>query len=197
MASAGNSLPRRPARRWRIVAEAAYLPIAQGPGVAGAEAVEPDGPNSNPHEAFDRGADRAEHPPELALPALGEDGAIPDERGIHRRVEEADDGVRICRRREPERGVERGKPFIELDAAAKGAFLVAIQGPRHRDGVLALDAVSRMEDVLGPVAVVRQEQEALAVEVEAADRIKARAVGHERGRQQVQHGRRRMPVADR
>ena len=62
---------------------------------------------------------------------------------------------------------------------------------RSAERVLALDAEPRVEHPLGPAAVVRQDQQALAVLVEPADRVEARAVGHERRRDEVEDGRRR------
>ena len=53
-----------------------------------------------------------------------------------------------------------------------------------------------MQDALGPLAVVGQEQETLRVEVEAADRVEPGALGHERGRQEVEDGPIGVPVAD-
>ena len=55
--------------------------------------------------------------------------------------------------------------------------------------VFALDAVARMEDALGPAAVVGQDQQALGVLVEPPDRVQPRAVGDERGRDEVEDGR--------
>jgi hypothetical protein len=43
------------------------------------------GPIRTPDQPLDRCADGPEHAPELALPALGEHGAIPDERPRRRR----------------------------------------------------------------------------------------------------------------
>ena len=62
-----------------------------------------------------------------------------------------------------------------------------VSGRARRDRVLALDAVARMEDVLGPVAVVGEEDQALGVLVEAADRVEARAAG-ELARDEVHDG---------
>ena len=79
----------------------------------------------------------------------------------------------------------------------EGLDLLAVERPRQADRVLALDAVARMEDALGPVAVVGQEQEALGVLVEPADRVEARALRDERRRQQVEDGALGVAVADR
>ena len=51
--------------------------------------------------------------------------------------------------------------------------------------------------MLRPAAVVREEQQALAVQVEPADRIQAAAVRDERGRDEVEDGRVRVAVARR
>ena len=73
----------------------------------------------------------------------------------------------------------------------------ASSGARSAERVLALDAVARVEDAVGPAAVVGQHEQALGVLVEPADRIQPGAVGDERGRDEVEDGRVGMPVARR
>ena len=58
--------------------------------------------------------------------------------------------------------------------------------------VLLLDAVARMREQLRELAVVGEDQQALGVAVEPADREHARLVGHE-----VEHGRAALRVASR
>jgi hypothetical protein len=41
------------------------------------QVIKTDGTHPNPDQALDRGADRPEHPAQLALPALRQDRAIP------------------------------------------------------------------------------------------------------------------------
>ena len=75
--------------------------------------------------------------------------------------------------------------------------LVRASGAVQRDRVLALDAESRMEDALRPVAVVREQEQALRVQVEAADRVEPRPVGREGGRDEIEDGRRGVTIAGR
>ena len=72
-----------------------------------------------------------------------------------------------------------------------------LSGPPETDRVLALDAVARMQDAVGPRPVVRQQQQAFRIEVEAADRVEPGRVGPQRGRHQVQDRPRGVAVPDR
>ena len=75
--------------------------------------------------------------------------------------------------------------------------LLGGQGAAEADRVLAFDAVARMQDALGPATVVGQDEEALGVLVEPADRVEPGALGNERGRQQLEDGPRCVAVARR
>ena len=111
-------------------------------------------------------------------------------RASGRRVEERHQprGLELGRRSEAR---ERRQPFVERDAALQAVDLLGREGPAQADGVFAFDAVARMEDPLGPVAVVRQDEEALGILVEAADRVEPGAFGNERRREQLEDGPRR------
>ena len=75
--------------------------------------------------------------------------------------------------------------------------LLAGQRRPQADRVLALDAVARMEHPVGPRAVVGQDEQALGVLVEPADRVEPAALGEQRGRDHVEDGLRGVAVADR
>ena len=81
------------------------------------------------------------------------------------------------------RRAERRQALVERDpGAAAPRPARRSSGVAEPERVLALDAVARMQDPLGPAAVVGQQEQALGVLVEAPDRVEPGAVGHERGR---------------
>ncbi len=82
---------------------------------------------------------------------------------------------------------ERRDPLVELDPGAKPIHLLAVEGHRQGEGVLALHAVARMQHPLGPVAIVGEQEHALGVLVQASDRVEACPVGDERRRDEVEH----------
>ena len=92
---------------------------------------------------------------------------------------------------------ERGEPFLDGDARLEGLDLLAVEPAAQADGVLAFHAVSRVQDALRPLPVVGEDQQALGIEVQAADRVQPRALGHQRGRQVVQDRLGGVAVADR
>ena len=191
----GDRLGACPARA-STACEPAYLRRSQTTCPAGSQVVDPDRPDPDPDEPLDRSTDRAEHPAQLPFPALGEDRAIPDE-GAGRRIEELDEprGLELGRR------AQAGERRPTLPRARCPRFssptCSEVSGAAESDRVLALDAVARMEDPVGPAAVVGQDEQALGVLVEAADRVEPRAFGDERGREQLEHGPRGVTVADR
>ena len=136
--------------------------------------------------------DRAEHPAQLALPALGERRAVPDAgrpgggatsapAAGSRSRSSARSGRSACAR-----------PSSSVDAGAQRA-----RPARRSSGAPNATAYSRSTPKRGwstrsaHAAVVREQDQALRVLVEPADRIEPRAVGHERGRDQVEDRRRR------
>ena len=80
--------------------------------------------------------------------------------------------------------------FLELDAGAKGRGDVAAQLVADAHRVLALDAVAGMEHRLRPGAVVGQQEQALGVAVEPADRVDARRFAGPAGAGRRRSGRR-------
>ncbi len=79
---------------------------------------------------------------------------------------------------------------------AGGALLVA-ERLVEPHGVLALDAVARMEHALGPVAVVGEQQQALGIAIESAHRIEPRGFATKLRRNEVEDGFACVRVADR
>ena len=65
----------------------------------------------------------------------------------------------------------------------------ASSGVASADRVLTLDAVARVEDPVGPRPVVGQQEHPLGILVETADRVEPGPVGHQRRRDEVEHGR--------
>ena len=56
---------------------------------------------------------------------------------------------------------ERREALVERDPGLEGSALVAVERDADADRVLPLDPEPRVKDPLGPVAVVRQDQEPL------------------------------------
>ena len=88
-----------------------------------------------------------------------------------------------------------GEALVERDPRAQGLDLAGVEPLPQPERVLTLDAEARMEDPLGPVAVVGQQEHPLGVLVEPADRIEPGTLRHERRRQQFEHGPVRVTVA--
>ena len=65
------------------------------------------------------------------------------------------------------------------------------------DRVLALDAVARVKHPLRPRAIVREQQQPFRVAVQPADRIEPAAPLAQRRRDEVEHRRAGVPIADR
>ena len=139
------------------------------------------GPDAHADEALDRRPDRAEHPPELALPALGQGRPVPDEVRRGSGAQQLAQTLRLDGGHRSE-GAERRQALVERDPGSQSVGLVVVERRAEPERVLALDAVARVQHPVRPVAVVREQQEALRILVEAADRVEPRAVGHERGR---------------
>ena len=81
------------------------------------------------------------------------------------------------------------RPSSSRIPAFRAATWSGVERLPQRERVLALDAEPRVEHALGPVAVVGEQEQALRVLVEAADRVEAGAVGHEGGRDELEDGR--------
>ena len=109
----------------------------------------------------DRVADGLAHPADLAVAAL-----------VDRDPQHAGTRLRHLRRRR--------RPVVELDAVAQAAHGAgAHRAAADRGQVLLVEPVAGMGDAVGQLTVVRQQQQALGVGVEAADREHPRLGGHE------------------
>ena len=136
--------------------------VASGAPLPGRQRRSVIGPDPGPHQPHDRMADRLAHPPHLPVAALV------DGEAHHVRASSETDLRR------------RGHAVVELDALAEPAQ----RAPRrdvasHLGEVLLLDAEARMGQPVGEVAVVGEQQQALGVDVEPADREDPRLGGHE------------------
>jgi hypothetical protein len=148
------------------------------------------------YESLDRGADRPEHPPELTLPALCEDRPVPHE-GHRSRVEQCDEPPVFDGGLGSKGLGEPGQTLIELDAPPQRRDLSLVERSREADRVFALDAVTRVQDPLRPLAVVGEQQQPLRVLVEAAHRIEPSTLRHERGGNEIEDSRSRVSVPHR
>ena len=133
------------------------------------------GPMRVAHESRDRVADRLAHPPHLAVAALVDRDAQ-HARARLGRPWPGRSGRRRARRRRAGGGSRRRCTVAAAD----------------RGQVLLVDAVAGVGDAVGQLAVVREQQQALGVGVEAADREHPRLVGHE-----LDHGRAAVGVLGR
>ena len=97
------------------------------------------------------------------------------------------------------RRAHRMKPYdlcalaIQKNSAQKFGGVIAVPLPIQRYLVLFFDLESRMSELLGEIAVVRQEQQSLALRVQASNIEKAR----ELWREQIENGIARMWIASR
>ena len=163
--------------------EAADLGRLERPDRPAAQAVDADGPDPDADEPLDRRADRAEHPAQLALPALGR--AWPGTRSAAGGggSQERRRGVRPRSRSSAAGRPSVGEALVERDARPAGPSTWSLSS-----GVARPSAYSRSTPWRGwrtrsaHAAVVGEQEHALGVLVEAADRVEPRAVGHERGR---------------
>ena len=101
------------ARAARAGTQSANLGCLERARPTGPQAVDPDRPDPDADESLDRRADRREHPPQLALPALPQRRPIPRQlaRG---RIQEADELVDLDLGHRPEVEERRG-PLVEGD----------------------------------------------------------------------------------
>ena len=187
----GGGIPR-PAGTAREAAHLGRLEVARP---AAPQAVDPDRPDPDADEAVDRGADRGEHPAELAFPALAQGRSVPGQRRW-RRIEQAAELVDLHLGHRPQ-VEERRQALVDGDPGVEGAPLLRVERNGQPDRVLALDAEPGMEHPLRPRPVVREDQQPFRVQVEPADGVQPGPVRHERGRQEVEDGGRRVPVAGR
>ena len=149
---ASAAASRRRARAWLL---------GQRPPRAGRQAAVLQRADARPHEPGHRVADGLAHPPHLAVAAL-----------VDRDPQHA--GARLGDLR------RRRHAVVELDAVAQpadrpGADRTAADGGQ----VLLVDAVAGVGDAVGQLAVVGQQQQALGVGVEPADREHPRLGRHE------------------
>ena len=129
-----------------------------------------------------RGAARARRPrrTSAAAGASSPGGCVhpdPDEARVGRRLEQVVEAAVLGRA-----SGRAGRARVAMPSASSTPRLERLapgrgSAAREPDGVLALDAVARMEHVLGPVAVVGEQDQALGVLVEPADRVQPRAAG--------------------
>ena len=146
--------------------EAAHLVGRQRPPLPRPQPAVAERTDARAHQARHRVADRLAHPPHLAVAAF------------------VDDDAQHARRRLRHRG-RGGAAVVEVDAVAQAADRARAHaaGPGdHLGEVLLVDAVARVGDAVGELAVVREHQQALGVGVEAADREDPRV-----GRHVVEH----------
>ena len=73
----------------------------------------------------------------------------------------------------------RGEAVVELDALAQAAERAAVRLALDLDEVLLVDAEARVREAVGEVAVVGEQQQALGVGVEPADREHPGLGGHQ------------------
>src|SRR3954447_17923456 len=78
LARSCGGLARSGPARAGACTEPADLGPVKSPGAAALELIEADGADPHPDESIDRRTDGAEHPTQLAFPALGQDRAVPD-----------------------------------------------------------------------------------------------------------------------
>jgi len=177
------------------VGERADLGLLERPRPARRQVAEPHGADADAGQPDDRHAEGGEHPAKLPLPALREHGAVPDEGPVRRRIERLREVSCLPRRGRPEWSGQAGKAFLQPDAGCDLLLLLRGQIHAQPDGVLPLNAEPRMEDPLGPLTVVREEQQPLRIEIEAAHGIEPRPVRHEGCRDEVENGRLGVPIA--
>ena len=123
-------------------------------------------PDARAHEPADREPDGGAHASHLSLPAFVDRDLERTPRPGRGCTSADARRLRSCRRR------ARHRP-----ASARTSVLGGISF--DLDEVRLLDAVARMREQLREIAVVREEQEALGVDVEPADGEHAGVVGHE------------------
>ena len=143
---------------------------------AAPQVVEADRTDPDADQPLDRRADGTEHPAQLALPALGQDRAVPGQ-VCRAAVERARRAGGSRSRSSARRPVSVARPSSSGMPGLEGLDLVGGQRRPQPDRVLALDAVARMEDAIGPRAVVGEDEEALGILVEPADRVEPGALG--------------------
>ncbi len=180
-------LPARLPRAAGAGAEPADLGRLELTDDPAAQAVDADRPDAHPDETLDRRPDRAEHAAELALPALGQRRAVPDEVGRRIGAQQLAQPLGLDGRHRAE-GAERREALVQGDPGSQRVGLLVVERRAKPDRVFALDAVARVQHLVRPVPIVGEEQQALGILVEPTDRIEPRAVGHERGRDAFDHG---------
>src|SRR5436309_3816725 len=122
------------------------------PRLPGLQVAELDLADPDAHEAGDRSLNCAEHPSQLALPALAERREVPGQAGIRGWVEGRRDPADLAGRCASKLAGETGEAFLQPDAGIERPRLIAGQGRADRDRVLALDPEPGVEHALRPVA---------------------------------------------
>ena len=123
---------------------------------AGAQVAEHQRGDTDADESLDTEADGRAHAADLSLPAGAQDDVY------------ATSSARALRDRH---ALGTGDALLESDAAPQLLERRGRDLAHDRDVVFTLVAVARMQHVLGPFAIVRQEQQAFGIRVEASDRI--------------------------
>ena len=134
-----------------------------------------DGPDTNATEADDLMADRFAHAANLAVAPFVD----------HDRQQ------RVLARRDLDRLDDldagwSGLPAVQHHPALQAAKRVAVGNPADTDVVFPLDAVARMHQPLGQIAVTREKQETFGVVIQPSHGIDV--VAHAAGREQVDDG---------
>jgi hypothetical protein len=114
---------------------------------------------------FHHNTEASKHPPDLILAALDQLDLVP---GIRAGL----DGMNF-------RG--RGEAAIEPDALAEPVHLIDVEPPAHLYLVGFGQVGCGRHDAVGELAVVREKQQAFAVEIEPADRVHAGTVAAQIG----------------
>ena len=152
--SRGGFRPIPAARPAAAAAEAADLGGLQNADPAALEAVDPDRADPDADEPLDRCLHCPEHPAQLTLPALAQSRPIPMETSGRPRMQEVFETLDLDIGHRPE-VLHRRDPLLELDATLERLDLLVRERRTHGESVFALDPEPRMQDLLGPAAVVR------------------------------------------
>src|SRR6186713_2559491 len=125
-----------------------------------AQPLELHGAESSANQAVDVGSDGGEHPSDLALPSLADANPQP---GAGLGPIAADLG---WRRRAPS-GEQPRRSVLELHTASQSLEGGSIRRRGDECRVLALVPVARMEDAVRPRPVIREQHQALRLDVQA------------------------------
>ncbi len=152
------------------VAQLVELLLRELARIAHAQAVEREVRERHALELVDEEAKRLDHPVDLAVLALVDRDAEP--------------GVLALARQHLDLGGHRDRAVVETDTIAQLLEVFGLEVAVDLDVIRLRDVARRREQACRELAIVRQQQHALAVEVEAADRLhgsrQVRQVVHDR-----------------